>query len=147
MNELAERLQRSIDAAEARLRALDDRQAAASADGWSKKEIIGHLIDSAANNHQRFVRMQHSPLLSLRSYDQERWVETQGYKGLPWRYILDFWVMYNRHLVHLIRTVDPRALDNKASINGEPHVTLRFIMEDYVAHLEHHLAQAGARPG
>ena len=41
---------------------------------WSKKEILGHLIDSAANNHQRFVRAQFVQSLDTPSYEQERWV-------------------------------------------------------------------------
>src|SRR2546430_17260312 len=95
-----------------RLREIDDATASnRPAPGkWSKKEILGHLIDSAANNHQRFIRLQLSARIDLPGYDGDEWVRIQAYQDRPWREIIDLWVMYNTHLAAVIRNVDPRAL-------------------------------------
>lgn len=45
---------------------------------WSKKEILGHLIDSATNNHHRFVRVQFETNLKI-SYDQNKWNQYNFY--------------------------------------------------------------------
>src|SRR5262245_9182442 len=77
---------------------------------WSKKEILGHLIDSATNNHQRFVRLQLNPSIDLPGYEQDDWVRVQRYQDQPWRQIVDLWQTTNNHLVSLIRHVNPDAL-------------------------------------
>src|ERR1700687_679933 len=69
---------------------------------WSKKEIIGHLIDSASNNHQRFVRTQENSNLSLPGYTQDFWVNCQHYQGEPWKTLVALWTTYNTHLAHVI---------------------------------------------
>lgn len=110
---------------------------------WSKKEIIGHLIDSAANNHQRFVRMQETGIVELQKYAQESWVKIQHYNALPWKELVNLWLTYNRHMLHIIRTVKGSALTHTGYYPGGETFTLRFIMQDYVAHLQHHLKQTG----
>ena len=109
-------------------------------ESWCKKEILGHLIDSAANNHQRFVRLQLAPSLEMPSYEQNGWVRSQNYAGRPWRDLVELWLSYNRHLVHIIRNTDAGAARHvwKASAGD---VELQFLIEDYVRHLNHHLAQ------
>jgi hypothetical protein len=109
-------------------------------EGWCTKEILGHLIDSAANNHQRFVRLQLAPSLEMPSYEQNGWVRSQNYAGRPWRDLVELWLSYNRHLVHIIRNTDAGAARHvwKASAGD---VELQFLIEDYVRHLNHHLAQ------
>ena len=110
-------------------------------DKWSKKEIIGHLIDSACNNQQKFVRTMAQPHLDFVGYAQNHWVESQHYQAADWQTLLDFWVAYNHHITHIIEHVDASALDNTMSINGVGKFTLRFIMADYAQHLTHHLRQ------
>src|SRR5438093_7395776 len=97
-----------------RLRGIKDAEASIRpAPGkWSKKEILGHLIDSAANNHQRFVRLQLTPVLNLPGYDGDEWVRVQRYQDRPWSEIVALWQMYNVQLAAVIRHVDPKTLPN-----------------------------------
>jgi hypothetical protein len=109
---------------------------------WSKKEILGHLIDSAANNHQRFIRLQLQTEISLPGYDQDNWVHLNHYQQRTWNEIVTLWSAYNRHLASVIESLDDSALGHVwHSPDGD--VTLEFIASDYVRHLKHHLAQIG----
>lgn len=126
------------------LTALSEQIAAQkpSPDKWSKKEILGHLIDSAANNHQRFVRLQLQPDLTLPGYEQDGWVRLGQYQRTPWTSIVALWAAYNRHLAHVIESLDPSALGHVwHSADGD--VTLEFLATDYVEHMKHHLEQIG----
>jgi DinB superfamily len=108
---------------------------------WSKKEILGHLIDSAANNHQRFVRMQIDNNLQLPSYQQVEWVSIQHYNTESWNELIRLWEAYNLHLLHILWNMNPGKLLNTAIIGTNDEATLEFIIEDYVGHLKHHLEQ------
>ena len=110
-------------------------------DKWGKKEILGHLIDSAANNHQRFVRMQLDNNLKLQSYEQEQWVSIQHYNTVSWNELIRFWEAYNFQLLHILWNINPAKLLNTATIGNHDEMTLEFIIEDYVGHLKHHLNQ------
>ena len=136
-----------IERAAVELRAIDDVAAASrpKPDVWSVKEILGHLIDSAANNHQRFVRAQHATELSFPGYEQNAWVRTQDHQGRPWSQLVDFWVQYNYHLAHLIRGIPSAAANVPIRIGDNAPVALNALAEDYVAHLRHHLEQIQAR--
>jgi DinB superfamily len=107
---------------------------------WSAKETIGHLIDSAANNHQRFIRMQMQNHLELPGYDGDAWVRIEQYQDRPWRDLVSLWEAYNTHLVHVIRCVDPNTLKNTWR-SPEGVVDLEFVIRDYVVHMQHHLDQ------
>ena len=119
---------------------------------WSPKEIIGHLIDSAANNHQRFVRAQFTDDLVFPGYEQEQWVRIQSYQREDWEQLVRLWKHYNLHLVHMMSSVSEESLRKlrskhnlhqiawKPVAESEP-VTLEYFMRDYVAHLKHHLRQ------
>src|SRR5262245_23239858 len=72
---------------------------------WSPKEIIGHLIDSAANNHSRFVRAQFTSELTFPEYDGDEWVAAQRYIDEPWDQLVNLWRLYNLHMVHLMASV------------------------------------------
>jgi hypothetical protein len=124
-----------------RLRGLDDATASKRpAPGkWSPKEILGHLIDSAANNHQRFVRLQLTSTIDLPGYDGDEWVRVQRYQDQPWQQIVDVWHAYNVQLASLIRHVSPEALRHMWHTPDGKDVDLEFIMRDYVVHLRHHL--------
>lgn len=126
-----------------RLREIDEASAARRpAPGkWSNKETLGHLIDSAANNHQRFVRLQLTPRIDLPGYDGDDWVRLQQYQGRPWREIIELWRTYNMQLAALIRDVNPAALHNVWHTPDGKDLNLEFIMRDYVVHLRHHLEQ------
>ena len=126
----------------ARLLALSDEASdgRASPGKWSKKEILGHLIDSAANNHQRFVRLQLEDQLVFPGYRQNDWVSSQRYGDRSWRDLVELWLAYNRHLAHVIRHADTRA-GSHVWKGPAGDVDLRFLIADYVRHLRHHLEQ------
>jgi hypothetical protein len=144
---VADELAGVVDEAAARLRAVSDQGAAQRpAPGkWSPKEIVGHLIDSAANNHQRFVRAPQADggELVLPGYAQDRWVALQDYQGAEWMELIDLWSAYNRHLAHVIRRIPPAAMATACRIGAGEPVTLRFLVDDYLDHLKHHLRQLG----
>ena len=126
-----------------RLRQIGNAQAAVRpAPGkWSNKEILGHLVDSAANNHQRFVRLQLASRMDAPGYDGDEWVRVQRYQDRPWHEIIDLWEAYNTQLAALIRGVDAKALQNIWHTPDGKDLDLEFLMRDYVVHLRHHLDQ------
>jgi hypothetical protein len=145
----------TVDRAADRLLAFSNDEAARRpAPGkWSRKEIIGHLIDSASNNHGRFVRAQLQDDLVFAGYDQDAWVRTQRYQDRPWKDLVRLWQAYNHHMAAVMGTADPHAvtrprtrhnLDELAwqSVSPAQPTTLEYFMRDYVDHLKHHLRQA-----
>ncbi|MGD1007137.1 MAG: DinB family protein [Ignavibacteriaceae bacterium] len=113
----------------------------ASPDKWSKKEILGHLIDSAANNHQRFVRAAQSIAADFPPYNQNRWVEVQSYNKLKWQDIIELFYQYNIHISNVIDFLPEEVLTNSVNIGKENPVTLEFVITDYLRHLKHHVEQ------
>ena len=137
-----------------RLRAISPEQSARkpAPDKWSIKEVLGHLIDSAANNHQRFVRAQFTDDLVFPGYEQEKWVSAQNYIDEPWSEMIQLWSSYNLHLLHVISAI-PEAtlmrarirhnLDQIAlnPIDQKDPTTLDYFVRDYLVHMKHHLDQ------
>jgi hypothetical protein len=136
----------------------DDQTTIRPAPGkWSPREIIGHLVDSASNNHQRFVRAMFQDDLVFQGYSQDEWVAAQNYQAATWTELVALWASFNRHLAHVMCNVpepvrlkshDRHNLDRvafKPVASGAP-VTLDYFMHDYVQHLRHHLAQILAIP-
>ena len=129
-----------------------------AAGGWSPKEVIGHLIDSAANNHHRFVRARWQDDLVFAGYEQERWVEEQAYQSAPWPELVALWQDYNRHLARVMAATPSAVLLREHSrhnlheigwrtIPASSPATLDYLMSDYVGHLHHHVAQIRERLG
>jgi len=108
--------------------------------GWSRKEILGHLIDSATVNHQRFVRAQLETGFSL-LYDQNPWVDLQHYRDRPWNELVVLWTELNRHLLHAIETIEEEKLQNLCGQGGEEPWTLAYRIPDYLHHMRHHIEQ------
>ncbi len=112
------------------------------ADGkWSRKQILGHLIDSATNNHHRFIRAQLRNHIELPGYTQNDWIRLNGYEKKSWIDVAHLWEMYNEHLVHILSLIPDDVLHNTISLDGKPAMTLQFVAEDYLRHLRHHLEQ------
>jgi len=107
---------------------------------WSPKQVVRHLIDSAANNHQRFVRLQIEPELRMDGYRQDEWVGVQCYSVMPWMQALETWRVFNTHLAYVVQHVRPESLGNVWHYADGP-LTLGFLIEDYIAHMRHHLRQ------
>jgi hypothetical protein len=103
--------------------------------------VIGHLIDSATNNHQRFVRAQEAPSLEFPGYEQNHWVGFQRYEDCEWKELVEFWHAYNRHLAHVIDKIPEARRTVSCRIGANAPITLGFLAHDYVVHLKHHLAQ------
>jgi DinB superfamily len=137
-----------------RLRGIDDAQASESAspDKWSAKEVLGHLIDSACNNHRRFVDAQDKADLVFDGYDGEHWVRAQRYAAASWNELVLLWESYNRHLARIIEAIPgsemqrprhPHTLDRIAwrPVEADKPTTLEYLANDYVGHMESHLGQ------
>ena len=121
-------------------------------DHWSSKQILGHLIDSATNNHARFVLGQMKDDLIFAGYDQNGWVRTNHYQSASWTRLVELWRSYNLHLHHVMSHADKAKMSTPCTLHtleeiafktvpkSEP-VTLEYLMKDYVVHLKHHLNQ------
>jgi DinB family protein len=145
--DIAADLRRTIESALPVLQAMTEAEAERPrAPGkWCPKQVLGHLIDSAANNHQRFVRGQQGSELVAPAYAQDHWVECQGYLTRSWRDLTSLWHAYNQHLAHVIERMPADRARVRCSIGANQPVTLAFIADDYVAHVRHHLGQINAR--
>ncbi|MFC2030864.1 DinB family protein [Chloroflexota bacterium] len=113
---------------------------------------MGHLIDSAANNHRRFVEAQFKDDCDCSGYDQEGWVAAQDYQHAPWSDLLALWASYNRHLAHVVASIPEdilrqpqpnHTLDEIAlhRTNSHTPATLEYLFHDYYRHLEDHVGQ------
>jgi hypothetical protein len=110
--------------------------------GWTVREVLGHLIDSACNNHRRFVIGALPQTSRFDAYEQDEWVARQRYRDEPWSDIVALWLAYNRHLAHVMHgTSVEDAARTAIAPDGSGPVSVGFLMHDYVVHLRHHLGQ------
>lgn len=110
---------------------------------WSKKQELGHLVDSACNNHQRVVRAQVEEQPSLPDYDGNRWVALHNYQTMEWSQIIECWQVMNQQLIRAASIISPLALERTLTVGGGNPITLGFLVNDYVDHLLHHLRHIG----
>lgn len=143
METIAKELRELVAGARVQLLSLSEQDVSEKpfAEKWSLKEVLGHLIDSASNNHQRFVRMQLQQDIGSFSYTQEEWNAVQKYQAERWGDLVDLWALYNTHLAHVIAHVNHASLRNTCEMGYPRPASLRFVMEDYVRHVKHHLEQ------
>jgi hypothetical protein len=145
MKKLSEKLLRVVDGVEPRLREIGDGESAKPilAGGWSRRQVLGHLIDSASNNHQRFVRAALQPSLEFPGYDQDGCVRVEAPQEAKWEVLVSLWAAYNHYLAHVIAHLPEAKLETQCRIGAGEPVTLRFLATDYLRHLAHHLEQIG----
>src|SRR4051794_20827514 len=103
-------------------------------DKWCKKEVLGHLIDSAGNNHQRFVRCQQVERLEFPEYDQNPWVASQAYGTEPWADLVNLWLLLNRHLLHIVRVTPPEVYKHEIVIGHHAPMTFEALVPSYLQH-------------
>jgi hypothetical protein len=123
---------------------------------WSRQQVVGHMIDSASNNHQRFVRAQLQDSMVFPAYDQDDWVRAQHYDAAGWTELVALWESFNLHVAHVMATADANALTRARSehnldtiasrtVPRSDPVTLEYFMRDYVDHFDHHVKQLDLR--
>jgi hypothetical protein len=146
----AQQLKEIIEPARPRLMEMSEQQVSAKPypEKWSIKQILGHLVDSASNNHQRIVRMQEVSDLGVFRYNQMHWVECQHYQTEPWAELVNMWYFANKHLAHVIEHIGQDSLSHVCDMGYPEPATLQFVVEDYVRHVRHHIDQifSGADP-
>ena len=146
--------EQTVESTATRLLSLSEQQIqeARGEDKWARKQILGHLIDSAANNHQRFVKAQFNNALVFPGYEQERWVDVQRYNDEDWSQLVQLWKLYNLHLAHLASFISPEILRGERTehnldviawqpVDKREPVTLEYFIRDYAGHMRHHLDQ------
>ena len=154
MENFIREFQQTIESAAQQLRQIPATQAAIrpAPDEWSAQEILGHLIDSAANNHRRFVEAQLKDDLVFTGYEQNRWVAVQQYQRASWPALIDLWQAYNLHLAHVISSIPANELTRPRSshsldkiavqpVNTDTPASLEYLVRDYFRHLQGHLEQ------
>ncbi|HEY1253550.1 MAG TPA: DinB family protein, partial [Terracidiphilus sp.] len=117
------------------------------AGGWTRKEIVGHLLDSAANNRQRVVRASIHGSFTGPGYAQAAWVNAHGYADMPWATLLQWWEVEHEILAAAVDRLPGERLDAVCIIGEDAPVTLRFVIEDYIRHQRWHLEQLKAPVG
>ena len=134
-----------IAALPGRLAAISQKRAAAkpAPDSWSAKQELGHLIDSAANNHQRIARAQLEDNLAMPGYDGDRWVEMHGYQNREWNDLITLWRSGNAQLLGAAEAAPKEAWSHTLTVGGSEPMTLAFVLDDYVAHMASHLRHIG----
>lgn len=140
---LARELKDLILQTEMRLMQFTDEEAGVrpSPEKWSRKEVLGHLTDSALNNYPRFIRAQQGAFTEVPGYNQDFWVEARQYMREDWQELVQIWKTLNLHIVRLLPLIPASALGNILVIGENAPATLEFVATDYLRHLQHHLTQ------
>jgi len=141
MNNLAESLRRVVAREEPLLRAVADSSASASPgpQRWSKKQELGHLVDSATNNRVRFAKAALEGHFEGPSYDGRGWVELGAYAQMPWVDLVDLWKALNNALAALVSHIPEERRTADCRIGESPSAPLEFVVDDYIQHMQHHL--------
>ncbi len=143
-HELSSRLRTAVEADLPHLSRLTDQLSAIQpngSDSWSPKQELGHLIDSAANNHVRIVQaaLAVASPVPFQTYAQNGWVNLHDYQNLPWTSLVGFWSQFNFFLSELIGKIPEASLEHTGVFGAETPLTLRFLIADYIVHMQHHL--------
>jgi len=153
MDQFLKDFRHTVERGKARLLEIPADQTAVGEVGkWSPKQIVGHLIDSAANNHQRFVRAQFTNDLVFPGYEQDLWVTSQKYNEASWPELVQLWAAYNLHLSHVVSVMPEDVLTHARTEHNLDQIawtpvprtspaTLEYFVKDYAGHMRHHLRQ------
>jgi hypothetical protein len=148
IGKVAEELTQLVQSYEDKLLGMAERDIRQKKDetSWSIKEIVGHLIDSASNNHQRFIRLQYTKELTFPDYqfENEKWVTIQNYQEEDWNSLVQLWKCFNLHIVHVIRNINRKMLSHIWREGSVSPVSLQDLIVDYLAHFKVHLDQIEA---
>ena len=138
-------LRRLIEQVPARLEKLDEKAVnrKPAPEQWSPKEELGHLLDSAVNNHQRIVRAQLQDNPAMPGYEQNAWVNIHRYQQRDWAILITLWAAFNRQLLAAAEAAPDSAWVRTCSVADSGALTLQFVFEDYIRHLLHHLEHIG----
>lgn len=141
MQPTIEHLEKIIRIYSRRLEALTDESYdwRSAPEKWSKKEILGHLVDSAQNNIRRFIVAQYEDTPTI-LYAQDEWVTRSGYRHYPVRSLVMLWSLLNNHIVKILSNMSPESAQRKCAMGGTPQ-PLEWVAADYCNHLLHHLHQ------
>lgn len=112
--------------------------------GWTRKQIVGHLLDSATNNRQRFVRASLDGMYAGPRYAQDGWVAAHGYAHQAWETLLGWWQVEHEILMAIVERIPAGRLEAQCVMGDESPVTLKFLIEDYVQHQHWHMKQLWA---
>jgi hypothetical protein len=113
-----------------------------NSDKWSKKEILGHLIDSAIHNLVRFTEINYvEKPYHHRPYSQIDLVNLNQYQTMDTNELIQLWLSLNKQIIRVFKNIDKKALDFQIILSDQSVIDLRFLMTDYVEHLEYHINQ------
>ncbi len=112
--------------------------------GWTRKQIVGHLLDSATNNRQRFVRAAIDGAYSGPGYAQDAWLAAHGYAHLSWKTLVQWWNVEHDILMAVVDRIPEERMTALCTVGKDAPVTLRFLIEDYTHHQFHHFDQLNA---
>jgi DinB family protein len=143
MNEIAREFWSRMEAAEQKLSLIseDESRLPYRPEGWLRKELLGHLVDSACVNHVRFVFAATAGSYEGPTYDQNAWVNLHGYARMPWAAILDQWRMRNTWIAETVTNLPVESLGAICKIGSNAPMRLDELIRDYLAHMEHHVIQ------
>jgi hypothetical protein len=141
--QLAVEFRAGIDDLQAALRAVSPALADSPwrPGGWTRKEIVGHLLDSASNNRHRFVWAAIDGKYAGRQYEQKEWVAAHGYTGQSWETLVRWWQAEHEILMAVVDRIPHERLQATCAVGDEPPVTLQFLIENYLTHQRGHFQQ------
>ncbi|WP_396161979.1 DinB family protein [Flavobacterium sp.] len=124
------------------LQSITDFEVKIDVNKWSKKEILGHLIDSAINNLQRFTEIQYAEKpYKTRPYNQDALVKYNDYQNKNNQNLFDLWLHLNRHILEIIKNQTDKTLAYQLILPNSKLNNLQFLIEDYIEHLFYHVSQ------